>query len=519
MYIHPSSKSLILKLRDPQRVINVLGSSSKLISVPEGNIAVRHNLETTRVLRNMGIKCPSPILGQYNWPGRYKPYDHQRIMADAMTTNEKVFNLSEMGTGKTYATLWAADYLMNVGLVKRALILAPLGTLVRVWQKDLFEILMHRSCVITHGDQEKRNDKFNMDVDFYITNHDAVTHKDVARLIRRREDIDLVIVDEASFFRNHDTKKYKYLSWALYKKPRVWPLTGTPYANGPTDAWALARLICPQLVPDSFPEFQRKTCVQLSDRKWVPRKGAEDIVYKAMQPAIRFKKDECLDLPPVTLMERQTVLTAEQRKHFKSLRDDMVAQVSSGVPITAVNAADAINKIRQVFCGVIKNPTTGQYEVIDHKPRTAELISVIDEAAAKVIVIVPFKGIIQSLEHELSKVTSVAVLNGDVTINRRNAIIRDFKEQADPHTLLCHPRVMSHGLNLVEADTTVFYAPIYSHDEYAQVIERMNRLGQLNPMTLARIAAHPLEWDIYRAVDNKALTQDNILRLYEQVLE
>ena len=70
--------------------------------------------------------------------------------------------------------------------------------------------------------------------------------------------------------------------------------------------------------------------------------------------------------------------------------------------------------------------------------------------------------------------------------------------------------VMAHGLNLTEADTLIFYAPIYSNDEFQQVADRFNRAGQTRKMTIVRIGAHPLEWDIYRQLDGKATTQNSI---------
>ena len=145
------------------------------------------------------------------------------------------------------------------------------------------------------------------------------------------------------------------------------------------------------------------------------------------------------------------------------------------------------------------------------------MLEAIESASAKVLVIVPFKGIINDLAKELNKHHSCAVINGDVSPRVRDKIIVDFKTQADPHVLLCHPKVMAHGLNLTEADTLIFYAPIYSNDEFQQVTEHFNRAGQTRKMTIIRIAAHPLEWDIYRMVDNKKLTQDNILNLYKSV--
>ena len=341
----------------------------------------------------------------------------------------------------------------------------------------------------------------------------------IAKLIKQRKDIDLIILDEAHLFRNSRNDNYKFLDWILERPGlRFWAMTGTPTPNEPTDAWSLIRLINPTKAPRFFGSFRRQTMLNVSPFKWVPRKGAEQIVYDAMQPAVRFKKAECLDLPPVITIPLQTRITKEQRGHFEEMRTSMITQAKLG-PIAAVNAADQINKLRQILCGCVKDPTTGKYVELDHAPRLADLCSVIDSASAKVLVVVPFKGIIRTLERELSQLYTVGVLNGDVSINVRNRIITDFKHKTDPHLLLCHPMVMAHGLNLTEADLLVFYAPIYSNDQYSQVVERFNRTGQTRKMTIVRMAAHPIEWEIYKMVDTRQITQDNILSLYRQVTE
>jgi SNF2 family DNA or RNA helicase len=520
MLIHQPTKSVVLKLRDPSRVLTAFPGLSRSIDADEGNVQIKHTLETTLKLNELGINVPSPILYDYQWPGKYTPFTHQRPMADFHIRNIKNLNLSEMGVGKSFATLWAADYLMILGEVRRVLILAPLSILETIWQQDIFDVLMHRSCVVTHGDREHRLNTLSMDVDFYIANHDMIAHQEVAKLVRKRKDIDLIILDEAHLFRNSRNLTYKFFAWAIENKKRIWLLTGTPCPNAPTDAWALARLVCPSRVPRFFGSFRRMTMQQdprRDARKWYPVNGYESIVFDALQPAYRIRKRDCMSLPPLIVMNHQTRLTAEQEKQFKLMRDYMILQHKT-TKITAVNAADAILKLRQICCGSIKNPVDGAYETIDHSIRLNELISVIKQASAKVIVVVPFKGITRALEAELASHFSLAVLNGDVSITQRNRIIRAFKSGPDPHVLLCHPQVMAHGLNLTEADTTIFYAPIYSHDQYAQVIERFNRAGQTRKMTVVRIAAHSLAWDIYSLLDNRATNQDNILRLYEKVI-
>ena len=517
MFIHKPSQTVVFNAVDPLALRDLMPRFTRTINAPEGNIAVRYNPDTARVLKNLGYDTPSPTDLFYDWPGKYTPFDHQRIMVDTITRHPKVFNLSEMGTGKTYASLWAADYLMKIGAVHKVLILAPLSTVERVWLQDIFDILMHRTAKMANG-TEKVLDMLKLDLDFYIVNHDGIALTEVAKAIRKRTDIDLVIVDEASIFRNHKSRKYKFLKWVLERKDRLCLITGTPTPNAPTDAWPLVRLVNPAAVPPYLGQFKRETMYQVTNFKWVPRTGSDKIVYKAMRPAVRFRKADCLDLPPVITVPMQSQVTKQQRIAFDAMQNEMVLQTAK-TEISAVNAADQINKLRQILCGAMRDPNTGEYIVLDHAPRLANLCTAIDNAAAKVLVIVPFKGIIRVLEQELSGRYPLAVLNGDVTPRMRNEIIRNFKTTPTPHLLLCHPKVMAHGLNLVEADTTIFYAPIYSNDEYRQVVERNNRAGQTRNMTIVRLAAHPLEWEIYRMVDNKDITQDNILSLYRQVTQ
>lgn len=421
-------------------------------------------------------------------------------------------------TGKTSSTLWAADWLMANGYVRKTLIISPLSTLDRVWKNEIFDTLMHRVASVVHGTQAQRKAALDVDADFYILNHDGVTIKPIASEIQRRADIDLVVLDEASMFRNHDTKKYKALVKMLREDQRLWLLTGTPCPNAPTDAWALAKLINPAKVPPYLGTFRRQTMMQITQFKWVPRPEAYAIAYSAMQPAVRFRKADCIDLPPVVTEERSCDLTTEQKKMFDAMRNEMQIEAKGG-QINAVNAADKINKLRQILCGAVKDPVTDSYIHIPHEKRLSVLLECIEQASAKVLVVVPFKGIIYDLAKEVGKHYSVGVLNGDVSLNQRNEIIAQFKHSPDPHVLLCHPKVMSHGLNLTEADTLVFYAPIYSNDEAQQVVERFNRPGQKNKMTVIRLGAHKLEWDIYKMVEGKRITQASILGLYQSITE
>ena len=147
-------KLLSIKTDDPDAITSVI-DRSRLVA--EGEVWVNFGLGEAHILNNMKLpNVPSPIRTQYKWTGMYKPFDHQRVTAEFLTLNKKAFCLSEMGTGKTNSVIWAADYLMKLGVIRRMLVICPLSIMDAAWRRDLFRTVMHRSVEIAHGSREKR---------------------------------------------------------------------------------------------------------------------------------------------------------------------------------------------------------------------------------------------------------------------------------------------------------------------------------------------------------------------------
>ena len=125
------NKAVKFLVRNPDRITSVIPKSKYIGEVEPGvhEIVVHFGLEEAQVLKNLKIKgVRSPIAFTYDWPGIYKPFAHQRVMAEFLTLHPRAFNLSEMGVGKSAAALWAADWLMEQGIVRSALVLTPLQT-------------------------------------------------------------------------------------------------------------------------------------------------------------------------------------------------------------------------------------------------------------------------------------------------------------------------------------------------------------------------------------------------------
>jgi hypothetical protein len=142
-------------------------------------IVLPHGIDETRMLRNLGIQVPAPVLSQYDWAakegGVHEPFEIQRRTVAMLTLNSRAYVLNGMGTGKTRAALWAWDYLNKQGLAGKLLVVAPLSTLNFTWMREIFQTLPHRKAVVLHGTRDKRIERINTDSDIYIVNHDGLS--------------------------------------------------------------------------------------------------------------------------------------------------------------------------------------------------------------------------------------------------------------------------------------------------------------------------------------------------------
>lgn len=509
---------IVLKNQDPLIIHSVIPHAQLIKVRGEEMIAVKHHIDTVQILRNIGIPAPSPINYGWKYPGRFTPFEHQRETAAFLTVHRKAFVLSEMGVGKTCSAIWAAEYLMQAGIIKRVLIIAPKSCLNKVWGYEIFGTTSYRTAVVLTGSREKRRALYKTSAPYVIINYDAIGT--IADLVKADKTIDLVIVDEASKFRNGMTHRYKTLKTMLRPETRLWLVTGTPCSNAPTDAWALARLVKPELVPPFFNAFKRKTMNQLNQFKWIARHDAHDTVFAALQPAIRYRKKDLpdADLNSLTYQNRECELSSEQKRVFDVMRKQLTVEHDGG-RITAVNAAVKLLKLLQILCGVVYDDT-GVARFLDDSPRIEALQEIIEECERKVIVWVPFKSVLYHLVKTLNKDGKIAEgVCGDTTQSERDRIFSAFQDDNNPlKVLVAHPGTAAHGLTLTAANTIVWYGPFFSAELYQQACARIDRPGQKYDMTIIHLGATPLEWGAYAVVRDKTNRQDKILDLYKGIL-
>lgn len=506
-------QKVVLNLADPGRVLTVIPTARTIQYKGRTLVVVPHQMDETKVLNNMGFDVPSPVGFYYNWPGRLKPFDHQKVTTEFLAKHQRAFCLNDMGTGKTVSGLWAYDYLRSVGMVKRLLISSPMSTLERTWGDELFRNFPHLTFSVLHGSRDKRFKLLDQEVDVYIINHDGV--KIMAEAISERGDIDIGLLDEvAQAARNASTGRWKSHKKAFSKMKVVWGFTGTPIPNSPTDAWAQCRLINPSSVPPYFGAFRDQVMKKVGPFKFIPREGALDIVSNAMQPAIRFKRDECIDLPPTTFETRTVEMSPEQKTMYKTMLSKLHSEYE-GEQITAANEAVKAMKLVQIACGVVYG-NDSEPVIIPAAERLAVTREIIEEAGSKVIVFVPFTSALESVAEYLRKYFTVEVVSGATSKSARDQIFGAFQNSDEPHVLVANAGVMSHGLTLTAASVIIWFAPVNSAETYEQAGARIRRPGQKLNQLIVNIEGSPIESEIYKRLRGKSNMQGVLLDIIKE---
>ncbi len=509
-------KALVVNTRNPERITNVITTSENLGEISDGlyQVLVKWTLAAAQRLRTLKIKnVPSPIQKDYRYPGAYKPFAHQKTTAEFLTLHKKSFCFSEAGVGKTGSAIWAADYLMLKGVIRRVLVICPLSIMQSAWQSELFKLVPGRSVGIAQGTADKRKRIVRGDYEFIVVNYDGV--EIIGEEILKDGTFDLVIVDEANALKTTTTKRWKTVNKIVGPTTWVWMMTGTPAAQSPVDAYGLARIVCPERVPKFFGTFRDMVMRKEGPFRWIPRSGAEDTVHNVLQPAIRFTKAECLDLPEMIYQTRDVEMTLQQEKYYHNLKTQMT-MLAAGEDITAVNAAVLMNKLLQISAGSVYSDGGATVE-FDASNRLHVVQEIIEESSNKVLIFAQFTHSLDQIEHFLKKHGySVGMIDGRVSGKNRHELIKRFQNTSDPQILIIQPQAAAHGITLTAANTVIWFSPTTSLENYLQANARIHRQGQVNHCLVVHIQGSPVEKKIYTMLQNRQDVHMRIVDLYKE---
>lgn len=462
----------------------------------------------------------------YRWPayGDRKPFNHQKITSLFLLKNKRAFVLNEMGTGKTLSALWACDMLLEAEKIRRVLIISPLSTMKSVWGKEILMNMPHRKFVIAHSPrgQAARLQLFKQPTQFVILNHDGIKMMEEAII---NEQFDVIIIDELTAFKANSERtkcmiriadaQYADVNRRRQRDGALWGLTGEPTPNSPVEAFYQCKIVNPrqEFLPRYYGQFRDATMQQVNEMLWVPKPIAPQIVGMVMKPALRFRRDECLDLPETTYQTLDVELTPEQVQAYEKMRKECLIEMESGL-ITAANAAVQLNKLLQISAGAVKT-NDGLIHAIGCKPRIDALMDLLEGTPnRKLVVFATFRASIDMLHKELEKRgVKVACIHGDVHQNLRAAHIERF-QSGDLEVIILQPQSSAHGITLTAASTIVWFSLIPSNELHQQGNARIVRAGQTRKTFIYYFLATKAESHIYKILQNKGDVSRETLALF-----
>lgn len=476
-------------------------------------IVVKHDFPTWVQMRARGMVLPSP-LAHYDWPGRFKPFEHQRKTAEFLVSHPHAFCFNGLGLGKTLSALWALDYLMQQGAVRRALIIAPLAVCRNVWEAELFKTLPRRQVSILSGTSaQKKANAARSQTEIIVVNPESLPL--VASGLAGR--VDCIIVDEATKFKNAQAKRWKCLHDLTTDVPYLWLMTGTPSPQSPMDAYGLLRLVRKKYISAS--QWRNMTMLHISRFRWVDKPDAHDTLAAWLRPAVWFRREDCVDMPETPVPIRIPVeLSPEQQKLTRELTEEARALVGDDYTISAPNAAVVVSKIMQVQAGGVY-ATDAEGERYAHSVPAPAYYDAIEEfveqADTGVLILTSFRASARAIAGHLEKAGyTCARVDGGVPHKDRQDAIRRMSEGA-LKALVAVPGTMSHGVDGLQfgARFVLWASPTYSAESYEQTIGRLVRTGQKREVVVGQIVTSPLANRLYDRLESKAKLQEAVLAL------
>lgn len=444
---------------------------------------------------------------------RYSPHEYQRYATEYIETHPIAAVLLNMGLGKTSITLTALNNLLFDSFeIHKVIVIAPLRVARDTWSAEMekWEHLSSLIYSVAVGTEAERLAALRRQADIYIINRENVQW-----LISESGipfNYDMVVIDELSSFKNHQTKRFKALMKMRPKVKRIVGLTGTPSSNGLMDLWAEFKLLDMGQRLGRFIGQYRTAYFQPDKRNgqvvfsYKPLPGAEQQIYRKISDiTISMKSTDHLQMPELVESRYTVYLSEEERKRYVALKEDLVLQLPDG-EITAANAASLSGKLSQMANGAVY---TDAGETISIHDRKLDVLEDIIEAAngKPLLVAYWFRHDLERITERLHKLnTPFSRLDSSESIRRWNA--------GELPVALIHPASAGHGLNLQSGGSTiVWFGLTWSLELYQQTNARLWRQGQKSETVVVQhiVAEGTIDERIMKALSEKDTTQSALI--------
>lgn len=437
------------------------------------------------------------------------PMAHQSSGLRLLARNGGGALLFDPGCGKTAPTLhWMAMLALKAGAA-RCFVFAPLSA-VDTWPDEALKHIPSHvtvTCEVLRGPIHRRvtrlreiakQDKLP-GLHIIITNHDAlsgshkmpgtktVTTRSAMIDAIRKLDLDAAVVDELHRAKGRSSNLSRALAAIAPFIKRRAGLTGTVMPQSQVDVWAQWRWVNPERFPMNFEDFKARYAMLggWMGKQVIGPRNEEELSRLLALDALTVRKEDALDLPPVTDVTVPVHLTAKEKKAYLSMGQDLLAEVD-GHAVVAANQMVRWMRLRQITSGHSTNDL-GEVILIGQSKINAcvDLVKNLTASGEKVVVFAHFRPEVERTHEALSRLKlPVWMIHGNVSNDERREIRKAFQSHRGPAIVVAQMRTVSLAINeFVVANHGVFLSVSERRDDYVQARDRLNRKGQTKPVT------------------------------------
>ena len=451
---------------------------------------------------------------------QFKPHKYQEHCIEKVIDNKAVGLLLDMGLGKTIITLTAINELVYNRLeVSKVLVIAPKKVAESTWSREIgkWENLKLLKTSKVLGGLQKRIKALNTPADIFIINSENVQW--LVDYYQNAWPFDMVVIDEFSSFKNHQSKRFKALKLVRDKITRIIGLTGTPAPNGLIDLWAQIYLLDKgerlgkNITAFRDKYFDYKRYGNMAFGEYSIKEGSNESIQKAISDiCVSMKADDYLDLPDINYNKIYVEMDTKSEKAYKELEKTMVLEMAEQ-EITVANAAALSSKLLQLSNGALYDENREVHHIHDCKLEAfTELIEQLNGKRA--IVFYTFK-------HDLIRIQAL--------LKKTKLRVRKLEtpqDEADWNNglidiLLTHPASSAYGLNLQDGGHhAIWFGLNWSLELYQQANKRLHRQGQKEKVFVHHlITANTRDEDVMMALEDKGDVQEKLLQSLKARIE
>lgn len=520
--------------------LNLLDGLARYYKLPADMETKRQRLGKTRreIDAERLAEDPAPLLP---YPVKANLYKHQIRGAnmalrafgalDAKTPGGGFGELFEMGCGKTLTTIAVAGALYNLGKIDRVLVVAP-TSVCSVWPHDLnqFAAFPWEARVLL-GDKKKRLKALNelknwpfKALRIAVINYES-THRDGIFEALAAYRPDLIVCDESQRIKNPSAAQSKALHKLGDAAPFRMILSGTPVQNNAVDLYSQYRFLDPAVYGANFYAFKNRYCIMggYGQHQIVGYRNMDELVEKEHSVAYRVTKEECLDLPQQTFINRYVQFTDAEQAIYEQLRKSSFLELETGENVTATTILTMYLRLMQLTGGFL----TADESTRPKQVNTAKLDALADivddyvvDAGKKLVIFARFRAEIAAIENLLRlRKIQYGSIYGDVPMEERGKIVEDFQTNPDTKVFVAQIQTAGLGITLHAASTAVFYSYDYNYANYAQALARIHRIGQRLPVTYIHLVVDgSIDEKILAALENKEDMAKTVVDSWREVL-